>query len=277
MIFIIGISIVFFLEFLLLSKKGKTKADIILAIWMFFIGLHLFLFYLQFSDLNFTYPISIGLIIPLPLIHGPFLYLYVSALTNQKPGNIFFQYIHFTPPFLVYLYLIPFFILPASEKIAVIKSGGAGHQLFSTLTLVLIILSGIIYVTWAQILLFRHSKNIRERFSNIEKINLNWLQDLVWGIGFIWAVILFLNLIPSVLVNSIGLNDDIFIYTAVVIFVCFLGFCGLKQTNVFVAQINQMEHLPAGIPLTTADKYAKSGLKDDEIRKWGFQVRVSWA
>jgi len=267
MIFIIGVTIAFFLEFLLISKKGKTKADILLAVWMFFIGLHLFFFYLQFSNLSYTYPISIGLIIPLPLVHGPFLYLYVSTLTNQKPRNTFFQYIHFFPPFLMYLYLVNLYILPASEKIAILKSGGAGYQLFGNINLILIFFSGIIYVTWTQILLLRHRKNIRERFSNIDKINLNWLQYLVWGIGFIWVVVLSANLIFSELLKTIGFNADIFIYTTVVMFVCFLGFFGLKQTSVFVAQSKELQQLQEKQPLVPTEKYSKSGLKSDDAEQ----------
>jgi AraC-like DNA-binding protein len=273
MIFIIGISLAFFLEFLLISKKGKAKADIILAIWMFFIGLHLFLFYLQYSDLNSTYPVSIGLIFPLPLVHGPFLYFYVSTLTNQKPGNIYFQFIHFAPPFLMYLYLIHLYVLPASEKIAIMKSAGAGYQLFSIVNLTLIILSGIIYVAWTQILLLRHRKNIKERFSNIEKINLNWMQYLVWGIGFIWVVVLSAYLIFSGLLKTTGFNADIFIFTAVVLFVCLLGFFGLKQTNVFVAQTNRLQQIPETQSLVSAEKYAKSGLKVDDAEQ--LQIKLN--
>jgi hypothetical protein len=63
MIFIIGITIAFFLEFLLLSKRGRSKADNILAVWMFFLGFHLFLFYLQYTGLYLTYPVTLGIIL----------------------------------------------------------------------------------------------------------------------------------------------------------------------------------------------------------------------
>jgi len=56
MIFIVGITIAFLLEFLLLGKKNKDKADKILAYWMFFIGLHLFLFYMHYYELYIKYP-----------------------------------------------------------------------------------------------------------------------------------------------------------------------------------------------------------------------------
>src|SRR5512145_330035 len=103
MIFIAGITIAFFLEFLLLSKRNKSGADFILALWMFFIGLHLFFFYIHYTGIYARVPFLIGLILPLPLVHGPFLYIYVSVLTNQVPHKPYILFLHLLPPFLMYL------------------------------------------------------------------------------------------------------------------------------------------------------------------------------
>ena len=53
MIFIAGIALAVFIEFLLISKKEKSEADIVLALWMFAMTVHLFFAYLFFfpSDL----------------------------------------------------------------------------------------------------------------------------------------------------------------------------------------------------------------------------------
>ncbi|HUI29410.1 MAG TPA: helix-turn-helix domain-containing protein [Candidatus Acidoferrales bacterium] len=267
MIFITGTAIAFFLELLLLSKRGKAKSDIILALWIFFIGLHLFLFYLQYAGLYSKFPMTIGLLFPLPLVHGPFLYLYVSTLTGQQPRRKILLLIHFIPPLFMYLYLLPFFFLPASEKIAVVRSGGGGHEVFSAINLALIIVSGITYVTWSQIILYRHRKNIEEQFSNIEKINLNWLRYLVGGMAIIWFVILCVSLIFSEFLKTNGLDADALIYTTVVLFVCFLGFFGLKQTNVFIASISLVPQIQEAQPFVHTEKYAKSGLKDADAER----------
>jgi AraC-like DNA-binding protein len=269
MIFIIGITIAFLLEFLLISKKGKGKADKILAVWMFFVGLHLFLFYLQYSGLFINYPVTAGVILPLPLVHGPFLYLYVSALTDQSPGKGLIQYVHFAPPLLMYMYLIHFFLLPSGEKIAIMKSGGEGYETFNSLKSILIILSGIGYVTASQILLHRHKRNIRDQFSNIEKINLNWLQYIVVGIGIIWAVVIFATFFYVDYFKIYKINTELFVFTAVTLFVCFLGLFGLKQTNIFVVQknqpiISQEMQISVSSEKKEPEKYAKSGLKDPD-------------
>jgi AraC-like DNA-binding protein len=272
MIFIIGITISFFLEFLLLSKKGKDKADKILAVWMFFIGLHLFLFYLFNSGLYLKYPATIGIIMPLPLIHGPLLYFYVGTLSNQLPERKIFRLIHFAPPLLMYGYLIHFFILPAGEKIRIMQSGGAGYEAFNRIKLILFILSGICYVAASQLLLYRHRNNIRKEFSAIEKINLAWLQYLILGICFIWVVVIAVDLVPGDYFKLKNIDSDIFVFTAVVIFVCFLGFFGLKQTHIFTPGIIQLNHFQEEKLSTYPEKkeyekYAKSGLKDTDAEQ----------
>jgi AraC-like DNA-binding protein len=272
MIFIIGITIAFFLEFLLLSKRGRSKADNILAVWMFFLGFHLFLFYLQYTGLYLTYPVTLGIILPLPLVHGPLLYLYVATLTSQLPRKRIYRYIHFAAPVFMYVYLIHFFLLPADEKIAIVNSGGAGYEVFNALKVILIIFSGIGYITFSQIVLFKHRKNIREQFSTLDKINLKWLQYLIAGIGFIWAVVILVNWFPPDFLNLEKVNADIYIFSAAVLFVCFLGFFGLKQTTVFTAHVFHFQQIPDGPPPVNqekknVEKYAKSGLKDADAEQ----------
>jgi hypothetical protein len=89
MIYIVGISIAFLLSLLLPSKRGKTQADKILTVWMLVTGVHLLLFYFYFSGIAYKHPFWLGLSIPLPLVQGPFLFLYTAALTNQEGDDIF--------------------------------------------------------------------------------------------------------------------------------------------------------------------------------------------
>jgi AraC-like DNA-binding protein len=272
MIFVTGITIAFLLEFLLLSKKSKDKADIILAIWMFFIGLHLFLYYLSYTGLYTRFPFTSGIIMPLPLVHGPLLYLYVGTLTNQLPARRIFRLIHFAPPFIMYLYLVHFFVMPAGEKIRIIQSGGDGYEVFNSIKVTLIILSGICYVTASQVLLYRHRRNIRDQFSDLDKINLNWLQYLVLGICFIWVVVISMNLFPSDYFRLKNTDSDIFIFYAVVLFVCFLGIFGLRQTNIFIPRLIHsnkfQEETPSLYPeKKDPEKYAKSGLKESDAEQ----------
>lgn len=152
------------------------------------------------------------------------------------------------------------------------RSGGEGYEVFNAIKVILIILSGIVYVTLSQILLHRHRKNIKEQFSTLEKINLNWLQYIIIGMGFIWIVVLSVNFIPEEFFRSYRDNSDIMVFTAVALFVCFLGYFGLKQTNVFTAQTIRLPQFQNQFPSESiekkeSEKYLKSGLKDTDAEQ----------
>jgi AraC-like DNA-binding protein len=284
MFYIAGISIAFFLALLLLSKKNKTPADKILFAWLLVIGAHLALFTLRNVAQSLGYSYLLGIEIPFPLVHGPFLYLYTATMTNQLPADKKWGLLHFVVPILSVLLFSGFFSLPAGQKVEVYKNKGAGYESFITINLIAIYISGIVYVCWCSLLLWKHRKNIEAEFSDTEKINLNWLRYLVYGIGVIWILVL--------------ASDDNWIFGSVVIFILLLGFFGIKQTGIFIplnklskAQepvaplINQIKEENKIHPETEAvnetinvseeeeitekakKKYSKSGLSDTDAEK----------
>jgi AraC-like DNA-binding protein len=242
--YIAGIGIAVFIEFLLVSKKNKSGSDKILTVWMFVVLLNLFLFYLHFTVDVYNSPFLLGIEHPLPLLHGVFLYLYVVSLTKQLPKQQWTLVFHFVPITLMYAYLSPFFILPAEQKIAVYRSHGAGYEVFMLLKSYAIMCSGLFYVGWSALLLRRHAGNIREQFSDVEKINLRWLQILTLGLGVIWLLVLIFR-------------DDRVIFAGVVVFVFLIGFFGNRQANIFAhGKLAPDEGYKK-------EKYHKSGLTDE--------------
>lgn len=244
MVFVAGIGLAVFLEFLLASKKNKTGSDKILAVWMFLILIHLFLFYLYFTGNLYDFPFLLGTELPLPLFHGVFLYLYVASLTKQLPENRNVLAFHFVPVGLMYAYLVSFYLLPADQKILVYRNQGAGYELFNVLRSYAIACSGILYVVWSALLLKRHRSNIRDQFSNLERVNLRWLMTLTIGLGGIWFLV-------------IVFENDVLIYSGVVVFVFMIGFFGVRQADIFAegpVQTGKSEQKP---------KYLKSGLTEE--------------
>jgi AraC-like DNA-binding protein len=218
-IFIAGMTIAVFFEILLITKKNKSTADNVLAVWMFLITVHLFLFYLSFTGEIFNYPFLLGTGMPLPLLQGVFLYLYVGSVTNQLSDDRKLLLLHFVPATAMYLYLISFFILPAEEKILVFRNQGAGYETFSAIRSAAVLISGVVYVAWATILLRRHKRRILDLFSYRQRVDLRWLQVLVWGMGAIWLLVFFQN--------------DVVVFGGVTVFVFLIGFFGIRQVRIF--------------------------------------------
>ena len=273
MIFIAGISIALFISALIFAKKNKSKSDIFLFLWMILNAIHLTFFYLLYSGSIFDYPNLLGLQFPLPLLHGVILYYYVSSVTNQLPKSKISAFTHLIPTLLTLLYLIPFILLPSEQKIEIFKNEGKEYEIFQKVLLIAVFLSGIVYVIWSSLILRKHKKRIRNQFSNIEEINLKWLQFLTYGLGVVWSLVILTQ------------NDNL-IFIAVSIFVMLVGFFGIQQKNIFSA--TEIEYEIIKIQKTveiddslekiaieneaSKEKYTSSGLSEEKADKYYEQL-----
>lgn len=262
MFYLGGVGLAFFLNLLLLSKGRKTLADKILAGWLLVMNLHLLLFYFRKEEL---YPQLLASDFPLPLVHGPFLYLYTLALTNRLRSLRLFL-LHFLPALAVLVYIIPFFALPVEEKIAVFENHGAGYEVFNMIRMVAINVSGVAYVVLSSLVLNKHRSFIMYQFSSTDKINLVWLQYLIYWIAAIWILVF--------------IGNDALIFTATVLFIMFIGFFGIRQVGIFhsnepppqdsketpqviMPEIDESVEEISSESYTYKRKYQKSGLNAD--------------
>jgi len=248
LIYISGISISLFTATLLIAKKSKSKPDIFLFSWMLVLAFHLFLHYINFAESQVQIPQLLGIEIPLPLIHGVLLFMYVASVTNQFHKYSWQVLLHFLPIIIGYIYLFPLFVSDSENKINFYINGFEGYRNFMYYGLILIFISGIVYVVWSALLLQKHKKNIRDHFSSLEAVSLNWLQFLIFGLGLVWSIVIITN-------------NDTYIFLGVSVFVILIGFLGVKQRTIFV---NSEADLPNKInekAIQESRKYAKSGLK----------------
>lgn len=258
MIYIVGVTITFFLAFILLTKKEKSIADKILFTWLCVILVQLVLFAIISSKEYLQFPYLLGLEIPMPLLHGPFLFLYTSQLTRE-PEITGKKLLHFIPFFIAFLSTVPFLLLDSEEKISVYQNEGKGYLVLSSIILFGIIASGMTYTVLSLRTLIKHKKQIKDNFSYTEKINLEWLFRLIIGLSCIWVLVFF--------------ADDEVIFSSVVLFVLFIGYYGIKQVGIFTnkptlkSAIAPESIKPEAQPAVTVkySKYEKSSLTDDQI------------
>jgi len=229
--YITGFSISIFLVFLLLLKR-KNKADWILIYWLLAVAAHIGLYYLDYSQKMEDFDFLTGFSIPFPLLHGPFLFSYTSLLLNPK-----------RKAYLINLFLIPFYRLPASEKLFVFQNEGVGYENFIAVNAIIILLSGILYSLFSYYLVYKHKHHLKHQLARIEGKTLDWLKFLSLGLAVVWIFVI------------LGEND--WIFSCVVLFVILIGVFGIRQGNVFVEPVINMPH--------SNTKYEKSGL--DERQK----------
>lgn len=258
MLYTFGIAITFFLSVILMTKNEKSNADKILAMWLFIIGLHLSLFSLISSEKYLQFPHLLGFEIPIPLLHGPFLFIYTTALTRPHAlGKK--NFLHFIPFVINFIAISSFFILKPEEKIAVYLQEGGSYAILMDIVFIGIIISGISYSLLSLRAVFQHRKKIQEEFSFTEKINLRWLYYLILGLSVIWVIVPFSN--------------DQYIFSSVVLYVIFIGYFGIKQVGIFTNRykIDRLASKPSLEPIIETQihseilKYGKSALSSDQL------------
>ena len=243
-----------FSAFLILGKTKKQTADYLLAIWFFIIAIHLIFFILFYSGQFSSFPYLLGLDIPLPLIHGPMLYLYILCLTGQQP-NRYKWLLHFAPAILTYIYLISFFTLTSQEKIHVYEYGNTAYRFFRKIIMVIIILSGILYVTLSIMTVRQYKRRISDLYSNTEKINLNWSYYLITGIALIWIAVI--------------MKNETLIFTLVGLFILVASYFGISHANILglsAIQSNNSEEKQVVNENSITVKYQKNFAGEEAIQ-----------
>ncbi|SEW56395.1 helix-turn-helix domain-containing protein [Chitinophaga arvensicola] len=263
-----------YLLLLLIGKPDKTTADKILTAWQLFATLHLADLYFVISGRYHQFPYLLGWSGVFPLLHGPFLYLYILHLTAKKRLGLWWL-LHFLPVVLISICWLPFLLLPSQEKIRVFDSGLPAFSNLAFFTNITIIVSGVSYITASAILLYRFKRQLKEEFSNTEKISLNWLRYLIGGMGIIWLFVVFYQTPQT-------------IYLSASLFICFIGFFGVRQKTIFKSpvtpQITSAPEKEMAAPVTpsqpvaikapiTSIKYKGSTLTEDNALKIQEQLK----
>jgi len=253
----IGIVLSFFLSILLFSKRKKTLTDNILALWLMVIGIHLTSSFLYHQGYWEKYPNLIGITAPLPLLYGPFLYLYVLYSIKSCSHLRKIDLLHFAPVLLSYLYMVPFYFFYSAEKKTQIYKGLIDdYSIFSNLLLIGLIVSGISYTLLAFRKLSQREKIIQQNFSYSNRINLNWLRNAILGIGAIFVTAAIVSVLREVYGFQFPFNADILFYSLMVAFVIYVGYSGIRQQDLFSNTITNEQELTQAV-----SEYKKSGLK----------------
>lgn len=249
-LYLSGIIISGFLALVLFTKAEKTVADYVLGGWIAACGMTILPMYLYETQLITRFPTLFVFFLPLPALQGVLLYLYTKYQTTPilfRKRDLF----HFAPMGIIYLLFIPFFLLPHEEKVAVIRSEGAGYTVENLIRIIFIYLSGIVYIPLSLARLLKFRKSLADKFSNTDKINFQWLLYLTIGLGAIWLIVLFYQ-------------EDWLIYSGTTIFILWIGYFGIKQVKVFSQ--NMIEQAEIAAPdlkeYAKQDKYAKSSLDE---------------
>ncbi len=269
----------FFLGLALINtRSGDQKAHRLLGVLTFLFALDLAEEFLYQTGFFLSVPALLNLLAPIDMLYGPLIYLYVRQLTSrEQQATVASQYWHFLPVLMGIIVLLPFFLMPGSDKLTFTEAlrhgqslqNEAGNDLlisigFSAFMLATVIQLGL-YLFFSIRCLLRHAKTIRDEFSDIEKINLDWLRYLLIGLSAIYLILLGDQFFPDLLgMNILG---DLTTVVAVILIYA-MGYLGLRQPAIFTQnyspRLAQTETVPEEAQLER--KYQRSGLDRETSR-----------
>lgn len=265
-IFLIAAFNAFFFAILLFQKKPRALHDKILILWLLYLGLFIGVYSFYSHELFTHFKLLSISFISLFLLHGVFLYFYITSLVSSK--NIFNKtnLIHFAPFVLFNCYLLVISFFPdISEMIRMdYAQVNISPPFLFILFLIATILSGSLYFAGSIRLFKKLDINIFNNFSSSEEIDLIWLRKLVYIFGIIWTALIVITVIHHVfnLFSMVFCTDGLFLSLSV--FVILIGYFGLKQKVIFSGDIENEQVFVE----ETKVKYASSRLTEAEANQF---------
>ena len=232
--FIAAFNAIFF-AFLILQKKAKALHDKILFYWLFYLGFFIAAYALSSHELFHRIHYFLNFIISMFLLHGPFLYLYVDALSTEKKKIYKKDLLHFIPFVLFVFYLIISLSIPGyAEKIRIdhVEIPVKPPVIF-IIFLLIAAFSGPVYFVLSVRKIKAIKNTILNNYSTTEYINPDWLKALVTIFGVIWTALITIAVIHHVF-HYFSIDFCINgLFLSLSAFVILVGYYGLRQKEIF--------------------------------------------
>jgi AraC-like DNA-binding protein len=240
-------------------RQRNRTANRILAVAMLSFTVYLATSVYHAAHLEPVFPHFFGLAHPTPLLFGPLIYLYAVTASDHSRRFTRMDWLHFVPAALAVVGALPVYLLSGPAKLAwyehAVQTGDVGWTVLVFTPLKL--LSGITYTVVTLLFLRRHRARIKDNYSSLERVNLQWLWWLATAAAVVWVVAVVVNFIqwPEGPTSQRG-EDFIALGTALVIYG--IGFMALRQPEIF--RFDTAEHTA----VAPEPRYERSGLNERE-------------
>ncbi len=266
-IFVIASFNAFFFLGLLLRKKPKALHDKILIYWLVYLGVSVALYGFTMNMFSEA-PILTSGVISTFLLHGPFMYLYVSDLTSDRNPFRKKKLFHFIPFILFVIFLVASSLFPEYSKGISVDHSSAlpAPPVLFVIFLIATAISGPIYFILA-FNEYRVLKKNTEDFS-AKDVNMEWLGKLITIFGVVWTIFIIIAVIHHVLhlFSMMFCTNGLFLSLSA--FIILIGYYGLNQREVFISFKGSMDD---ELVVSSVDKVSaidvKTKIIDSEFEK----------
>jgi AraC-like DNA-binding protein len=234
-IFGVGAFQTFIFSLLLLTKKEKKVADKFLAGFFFIITLYLLnLFSVRFGLWQKCPDIFLANTL-IYLTYGPLLYFYVCSLVGTKITKKRLVY-NSIPILIIFLIVMPFMFRSNSEKLLYFTDKYKNLPLNISIGTFIQYLSAPIYFAWIIVILQKHKQYLIDNHSSIDRINLDWMRKLLFGVIIIRMIDIFNAYALNFSAYDLNFGSIVSFYIKLIflIFIMIIGYYGINQGNIFV-------------------------------------------
>lgn len=229
----IGAAQALFLGVFIITKRKKILSDYILFAWFIIIAANMFLYHLVL-DHEFIHLITIKINYTLYFIHPALFYLYIKYLLYPKTKRHYFSSIHLLPAIFIFTYLSFTQLhsyISANELL--------NASLFIKKIPILLVFNAILmilYIIYPILILkqlTKYKKQILNKYSTIEQINMQWVKHTI--IGFFFIIIIFFTTDISAYIFQIITPADGVAYTITICIatIFYLSYHGFRQGQIF--------------------------------------------
>lgn len=201
-------------------------------------------------------PLLLYAYVPFKFVYIPILYFYIISLTKKNFKVKVIHSLHLIP-FVIALgnIILKFYSIDIDVVRELINKGEFLSGFYSKVLIFFEYLQFFCYATLSLAVIRKYRKNIKAAFSSIEKINLSWLNLVLWGL-ISWNFIRFLEYFLWLTVEGIQTQTLYIMYTLAEItfltFITLLFLKGIKQPLMFFSILEEV----------VKEKYEKTGLPD---------------
>ena len=254
--FLVAFQLFFVALYLFTHKKGNKRNNTLLGIVFLLLAISL---------MDFTIRVS-GVVMPIPLLHliddgffflyGPLLYLYVQGVVyrdfmfKKRDALHLIPYLGYST-YLIY-HLIFIDIGTQSEVAKKIDTADLPAWIYLASLIIYVHIISYLWIGWRTLL--KYQSIIKNKFSTIDEINLEWLSFMIKAFAGITVVAMIHNMVPV-------FGNVFFRYSSLILLLIVTFFF---INHVLVKALNQPA-IFSGIALEETEKYASSNLQQAEI------------
>lgn len=272
----------FFLAVFLFFQKNNKYANRVYSVIVILLSIELLFFHYLYINKSLEFPHFFIMFYGTSLLAGPLFLFYIGILVNHFKKFKWYYLLHFIPYILFTLILADYaFELEKEQAVFEIKKSYFSPEIKVTdvdfiIEIVILFYLGV-YILYTKNILNKYLKRIKNYFSDIEKVQLIWLQIFIWSILTLWVIgfAAFILILYDVnLSNQFGY----FYYSGIMILLYLTGYFMIFQKDIYktASQINSntenknknRKYLTSGLTSTMIEKYAdklKTYLKEHRV------------